>query len=156
MNSLMRVSRSIPFLGLFFAALAGCNAYPRDIEGTLDTIETQRIVRVGLIGNYSNAGDRYLTEAFLARLAHATGASPRIVTGSAEPLLVQLETNQLDLVIGEIAQDSPWNTDVAVIEPLAVRSMGERQIGLSPVARNGENRWIMLLERLVRDHKGNR
>lgn len=152
----MRVLRSIPFLVLFLATLAGCSAYPRDTEGTLETVETQKIIRVGLISNYSDAGDRDLTEAFLGRLAHVTGASPKIVKGAAEPLLIELETNQLDLVIGEIAGDSPWNTDVAVIEPLAVRTIGERQIGLSPVARNGENRWIMLLERLVRNLKSNR
>jgi ABC-type phosphate/phosphonate transport system substrate-binding protein len=151
----MGICRSVLLFSLL-AALAGCDAYPRDMEGTLDKVESQKIVRVGLIASPSSATDRSAIASFLARLTRATGASPRIVAGSAEPLLLQLESDRLDLVIGEIAPDSPWITDVAVIEPLAVRSAGDRQIGLSPVARNGENRWIGLLERLARDHAGGR
>jgi hypothetical protein len=151
----MAFCRSVLLFSLL-AALGGCDSYPRDMEGTLDRVENQKIVRVGLIAGPGSDAGRTATASFLARLARATGASPRIVAGSAEPLLLQLESDRLDLVIGEIAPDSPWITDVAVIEPLAERSIGERRIGLSPVARNGENRWIGLLERLARDGAGAR
>jgi hypothetical protein len=43
-----------------------------------------------------------------------------------------------------------------VIESLAERPLGERRVGLSPIARNGENRWIMLLEREARDLRAGR
>jgi len=151
----MRACRSVLLISLL-AALAGCGAYPRDVEGTLDRVEAQHVVRVGLIGYPGSERDRALTAAFLARLGRVTGASPHIVAGSAEPLLLQLQANGLDLVIGEIAPDSPWITDVAVIEPLSVRSQGGRSIGLSPIAMNGENQWIGLLEGLVRDQTGGR
>ena len=149
----MAFCRTALLVGLL-AALAGCDAYPRDMAGTLDRVESQKVVRVGLIGHPGGEADRALTFSFLARLARATGASPQIVAGSAEPLLLQLDADRLDLVIGEIAPDSPWIAEVAVIEPLAVRPVGDREIGLSPIARNGENKWIGLLERLVRDQTG--
>jgi hypothetical protein len=55
------------------------------------------------------------------------------------------------MAIGEVAKDSPWLDDVAVIEPIAERRVGDRQLGLSAIARNGENRWVMLLEQHARD-----
>ena len=54
-------------------------------------------------------------------------------------------------MIGAFAEDSPWGTDVAILEPLSKRAVGGRVIGLAPVAANGENRWIGLLERTIRD-----
>ena len=140
---------------LFLAAgavlLASCGAYPRDIDGTRERVEAGHVMRVGIFQGSLAGPDRALAAAFLARLSRATGAEPRLVTDAAEPLLARLEAGELDLVIGEIAEDSPWLTDVAVIEPLSEHSLGERTVGLSPIARNGENRWVMLLEREVRD-----
>ncbi len=89
--------------------------------------------------------------AYLSRLAAATGARARIRQGASETLLADLEHGELDLVLGEFAGDSPWRADVAILEPLSTRKVGRHRIGLSPVARNGENAWIMLLERLARD-----
>jgi DNA-binding transcriptional LysR family regulator len=140
----------ILILGLML--LAACGPWPRDIEGTRDRVETSRIIRVGIppLG----AQDRALAATYLGRLARATGAQPRLEPGAAEPLLARLEAGELDLVLGEVARDSPWLDAVAVIEPLAERPLGERVIGFGPIARNGENRWIMLLEREVRDQRG--
>ena len=53
-----------------------------------------------------------------------------------------------------LAEETPWANKVSVIEPLAQHPAGEARLGLSPVARNGENRWIMLIERVVRDQGG--
>lgn len=131
--------------------LAACGAWPRDIEGTRDRVEASRIIRVGVAERSLSGSDRTLALAYLNRLGRATGARPRFVTGAAEPLLARLESGEIDLVIGPIAQDSPWIDEVAVIEPLAEHDVGGRTIGLSPIARNGENSWIMLLEREVRD-----
>jgi ABC-type amino acid transport substrate-binding protein len=144
------------FLVCLAALLSACGAFPRDIDGTLDRLRSAGIVRVGLIAGPETARDRALIGAYLDRVGRATGAAPRIVTGAAEPLLAGLEAGQIDLVVGEIATDSPWITDVAVIEPLAERMLERRRIGLSPIARNGENQWIMLLEREVRDMQAGR
>ena len=70
--------------------------------------------------------------------------------GPAESQLARLEEGKLDLVIGEFIADSPWATSVAIIEPLATRRSDKRRFELAPAARNGENRWIALVEREVR------
>lgn len=138
---------------LMIAMLSACDSYPRDIEGTAHRIAETRQLRVGY-GALSSR-DRALAQDFVERLAAENRARPVARTGgSTEALLADLETGKLDLVMTEIASDSPWLTDVAVIEPLATRRVGERELGLSAVARNGENRWVMQLERQVRDMKG--
>ena len=136
---------------LLFAciALAACGPYPRDVSGTLDRIERTQRLKVGLAE--LRPGDEMAARRFLARLEHATGARATIESGPLESRLVRLEHGDLDLVIAEIAEDSPWVTPVAVIEPLSRRREGRRGLGLSPIAMNGENRWIALVEREVRD-----
>lgn len=129
----------------------GCDHYPRDIEGTLDHVRDQREFRVGLVASGNGSSHALLVGEYLGRVGRVTGAQPRITIGAAEPLLVKLEDGDLDLVVGQFATDSPWLTDVAVIEPLAQGQLRGRQVSLNPVARNGENRWIMLLEQQVRD-----
>lgn len=144
----------IRFLPLaILAALAGCGHYPNDVEATHERVEASRSIRLGIVPLPETATP--VAQAYLQRLARATGATvepPR--SGSTEELFALLDGGKLDLVIAEVAEDSPWLTQVAVIEPLAERRLGERRLGLSPVARNGENRWIMLLEREARDMRG--
>lgn len=135
---------------LLCLALAACGAYPRDVEGTLDEIERSHVVRVGFTD--LSGRDRGRAEAFVARLERATGAQATIDLGPTESQLARLEIDELDLVIGAFAQDTPWAKDVAVLEPLSWRRVGGHVIGLSVVAANGENRWIALLEREIRDH----
>ena len=134
--------------------LAACGSYPRDIEGTRDRVERSRVIHVGIFQSVLAGPDRQRALLYLDRLQRATGASPQAIAGGAEPLLARLEAGELDLVIGDVARDSPWIDAVAVIEPLAEHEVGGRAIGLSPIARNGENRWILLLEALVRDTGG--
>lgn len=131
----------LPFLAAVL--LAGCSDYPRDVEGTLDRVRAERIIRVGLVAGTPRS-ERL--DAFLAALGRASGARPHIVSGSAETLFPRLDDGALDLVIGEFGEASPWVDEVAIIEPLVA---GEPALG--PAARNGENRWIMLVEKVVRD-----
>jgi hypothetical protein len=133
------------------ALVAACGLMPRDVEGTLDRVEGSRVIRVGLFQGSLAGPNRARAAAWLYRLSRATGARPQFATGAAEPLLSRLQAGELDLVIGEVALDSPWVDEVAVIEPLVTHEAGGRTIGLSPIARSGENRWIMLLEREVRE-----
>ena len=98
--------------------------------------------------------DRPVALALVERLAKATGAKPAISTGPAEDQLTRLEEGELDVVIGRFAEDSPWLSSVAILEPLSTRKVGGRTLGLAPVVRNGENRWVGLVEREVRDSAG--
>ncbi len=137
------------FAALLALTLSACGPYPRDIGGTLESVEKQGVVRVGL--TQIEPADAPAARAYLARLEAATGAKVRATTGSAERQLAALEAGEFDLVLGEFAEDSPWLDSVAVIEPIASRTVGDRRIGLAPVAANGENRWIGVLEKAVRD-----
>lgn len=132
--------------------LAACGSFPQDTERTLDNIEHSRRIRLGL--TELEPSDRAKARAYIARLERITGARAEYFAGPAETQLAALENGDLDLVIGEFAEDSPWLTDVALIEPIAQRTVGERKVGLAPVAANGENRWIGLLEKAVRDQGG--
>jgi hypothetical protein len=129
--------------------LAACGPYPRDVGGTLDDIEQSGRIRVGLVD--LRPEDRPLANAFIGRVERATGARAQIDSGHLEGQLARLEEGQLDLVLGELAEDTPWLASVAIVEPLRKRREGKRVLGLSPVAANGENRWVALLEREVRD-----
>ena len=126
-------------------ALAACDRLPTDPDGTLDRIRSERRFRVGLIatGNAPIGADRQ--RLFLARVARATGARPVVETGASEPLLLDLEDGGLDLVIGPLSTESPWVERVALLEPLGA-APGPHQAVVTPIARNGENRWITLLE----------
>jgi hypothetical protein len=131
--------------------LAACGPYPRDISGTLDSIERSGSLRVGFAD--LRAQDVLAAEAFVSRVESATGAKAKVDRGPTDSQIARLESGDLDLVIGEFAEDSPWTTETAIIEPLQRRKVGRRTLGLSPVAANGENRWIALLEREVRDSR---
>jgi hypothetical protein len=135
--------------GLLTLLLAACGPFPRDIHDTLQGFHERGTVRVGLVT--MRDVDEPLARDFLARLQREAGA--RVVTerGPAELQLARLDQGALDLVVGDFASDSPWLPEVTIVEPIVNRPAGDRSLGLSPVAANGENRWVALLEREVRD-----
>jgi len=130
-------------------ALAGCDSLPKDPDGTLDRVRAQHSFRVGLIatGDVQIGAER--RDAFLGRVARATGAAPTVKEGATEPLLLELQDGQLDLVVGIISPDSPWLGRVTLLRPIG-ETIAPQHLLLTPMARNGENRWIMLLEREAR------
>ncbi len=126
-------------------ALAGCDRLPEDPDGTLDRVKAERSFRVGLIATGDSAFGAEEQRAYLSRVARATGATPRVREGASEPLLIALEEGKLDLVIGPLSPESPWLSRVALLEPIG-ETRTPQHLALTPIARNGENRWIMLLE----------
>jgi hypothetical protein len=146
--------RSWLFLVLVIAVTGACSNYPDDIAGTSDRIRKTRVFRVGIVAVGNDHVDETAVDAYLARIERVTGARRLLKMAAAEPLLAALEHGDLDIVIGEFADDTPWVPEVAFVDPLANRLVGKRTISLFPVARNGENRWIMLLEKAARESKG--
>ncbi len=130
-------------------AVAACGPYPRDIGGTLERIERDGRLHVGFAE--LTAGDEGVARRFVGRLATASGARATIDDAPLETQLARLEDGELDLVIGKFRADTPWRAVVTVIEPIARSRSGERTLHLAPAAANGENRWIALVEREVRD-----
>ena len=138
-----------------FALLAACLAamscdLPRDSDGTLDHVRASREIRVGLILAAPAATLDPRAAALVQRLAAATGATPRVVPGDAEPLLARLEEGELDLVVGRFTASSPWSTLVTLSPPLAKAKQGRTEIVLAAAMQNGENEWISLVEREAR------
>ena len=131
---------------LRFAALGlgGCDSLPRDFDGTSQRVHDSRAFRVGLIAGSNDGHCPDMAARYLGRVSAATGARPITVRGPAEALLGALRRGEIDLVVGELDRTSPWAREVTIIEPLASNCQAE--VEYSAVARNGENRWIMLLE----------
>jgi hypothetical protein len=130
-------------------AAAGCGRIPADPEGTLDRVKEGRTFRAGLISSGEDRVAEAQEKKFLARVAAATGARPMLKEGASEPLLLELEEGELDLVIGPVDPDSPWKNRVAILHPIG-ETLEPPRLVIVPIARNGENRWIMLLEREAR------
>lgn len=124
--------------------LAGCDGVPADSDGTLERIRGERSFKVGLIASGAPAGER--DRLLLGRLSRATGARPLVEHGAAETLLTRLEEGELDLVVGEFAERSPWAAQVALTDPIAAQGRTVHAAAM----RNGENGWIALVHREAR------
>ena len=131
---------------LFVAAisalfLTACDAFPRDAEGTLATIRNEKIIRVGITRPLPAEG-----EELLDRIAGKARAKPMLGEDSLEPLLQKLDDGKLDLVIAPFTKATPWATEAALSPPILTENGEEKPIEWRAAMRNGENRWIMLVE----------
>ncbi|MDB5695407.1 MAG: hypothetical protein JWN21_950 [Sphingomonas bacterium] len=126
--------------------IATCAPLPRDPDGTLDRIQREGRFTVGRVAGATDAAGMRV----LADVARATGARPVVRSGQLEPLLLDLEEGRLDLVVGgRFDAKTPWATRVTLGPPLDEGAHREHI-----VARNGENAWIMLVERAARAEGG--
>lgn len=129
-------------------ALGACADLPRDPGGT-----TERIARTHeiLLGAIDGAKPSPRAEAVLADVAARLDARVVRVGGHGEALLDALEKGELDLVYGRFAKTSPWATRVYFGRPLGPReSVASDERAPRFAFRNGENGWIMLVERAAR------
>ena len=130
--------------------LVACGGLPRDQGGTLERIGEMRAVRVGVVAAAGQSPKFPRLRSFVERIGAAAGGLPRIELGATEALLLRLEAGELDLVVGEFDRSSPWYQRVHLMPPLATRSAGDSELEATAAARNGENGWIMLIEREAR------
>lgn len=136
----------LPLL-LALPALSACGDFPRDQSGTLERLRQEKVVRVGMIATAAPSAHTGRLRSLAERAAAAVGATAQIQQEAAEPLLLMLEAGELDLVVGEFDRSSPWYRRVHLLPPLAREQRGESELEATAAARNGENGWIMLLER---------
>jgi len=125
--------------------LAACDSLPRDPEHTLEDVRARHAIRVGEVLSETQAMP---VEAgrLLRGLEAATGATAEITRGPMEPLLQKLDSGKLDLVIAPFAKDTPWVALASLGPVLRTEGSGEERIEWRAAMRNGENRWIMLVE----------
>jgi len=133
-------------LGAVFL-LPACHGLPQDPEDTLENVRTARQFRVGLV---AGTPDTLELRRLLGEIERQTGARPRVAGGGSEALLTDLSEGKTDLVLGAFAKDSPWKTKVAFTPPLRSTGSGKHAIEVKAAMQNGENSWIMLVERASR------
>jgi len=132
---------------MVFAALAGGCDFPRDPDSTTEHVLERGSVRVGLVG--CNAGED--ARALAGRIAAATSAHAEIVGGLAEDLLPRVENGELDVVVGRFAANSPWQGRVAFTQASTREDPRNDEPVVRAAVRNGENRWLMTVERAIRE-----
>ncbi|CAM8658879.1 hypothetical protein [Sphingobium cupriresistens] len=131
-----------------FLLLGACDALPRDPAGTSERIAQERSFTVAL------ADPTVRSAPEVGKLVHEierrTGAHAQWLPGSGETLFQQLDDGALDLAIGRFTADSPWAMDVAFGPSLSTGGTTDAPLKLQAAMRNGENRWIMTVERASR------
>lgn len=126
--------------------LAACDALPKDPDGTLTAIEARGDIRVAATAPLPPEALRLLDQ-----LQKRTHAIPRVQTGELEPMLVRLDGGGIDLVIAPFRKDTLLEAGAALSPPLATTGQGKKAIEWRAAMKNGENRWISLVEASTRD-----
>ncbi|MBT2244973.1 hypothetical protein JQK15_15630 [Sphingobium sp. BHU LFT2] len=128
--------------------LAACNVLPRDPAGTSTRVAKERAFTVALADPAVNGAPE--VQRLVHEIERRTGAQVHWRPGTGEGLFAQLDDGTLDLVIGRFQADSPWAMNVAFGPPLLKTGTKEGPLELKAAMRNGENRWIMTVERASR------
>ena len=137
--------------------LASCGlSVPADPNGTLDRV-TGGILRVGVSPNppwteVTQGTEPTGTEVELVREFAATlPAEVSWTAGGEEALITAMEHGELDLVIGGLTADTPWEKHAAITTPYAegIGPDGKR-IKLVMAAPPGENAFLLRLEKFLR------
>lgn len=145
-GSLRRAVRGFALLSA--VALAGCDNLPRDPGRTSDRVTASGRFTVAL-ADPALRGDP-LVALLVSEVERRSRARAIWQGGSGETLFKQLDDGSLDLVIGRFRASTPWATMAAFSPPLASHGKGKDRIELKAAMRNGENRWIMTVERASR------
>jgi polar amino acid transport system substrate-binding protein len=136
--------------------LAACGvSIPTDPEGTLERVAGGTL-RVGvspnapwteITGDDQPAGDEVgLVEDFAATLP----AEISWTIGGEEALIKRLEIGELDLVIGGLTADTPWEEHVAITKPYGEATGPDgKRIKLVMAAPPGENAYLLRLEKFL-------
>lgn len=145
---------------LLFACLlilAACDDYPKDVKATLQKVQNHQALRVGLIEH----------EPWVVRGAsEPQGIEVEIITDFAQNLNAathwtflseaeateKLKNHELDLVVGGLTQDSPRKKEVGFTRPY-LKTGGDKKDRHVMAAPQGENRFIITLEKFLKAHK---
>lgn len=139
----------MPVLLCAASLVCGCDAIPKDPEGTLDRVRSERAFKVGLVASAQPPAGRGRQQLLIKGISGEAGASPLFEDGASELLLAKLEQGELDLVMGEMAPASPWAKMVTLM-PIGEQVSRDGHVHLVVAARNGENDWIDLVHRQAR------
>lgn len=139
-----RVRRRTGRIGALATAmllLAACERFPSDPGHSLDSIRSSGIIRLGAPQEIPSEAN-----SLLRRLETATGARVERTSAPLEPLLQGVEDGDIDLVIAPFRHYTPLATANALSPAIRTEGSGEDAIEWRAAMRNGENRWISLVE----------
>lgn len=150
--------------GLVVLAITGCGVdIPADPEGTLDSVRGGTLavgavphgdfVEVtGPIGPRGTVGEEQVSgsEVDLVRdFADELGAGIEFRVAGEEELVRRLDDGSVDLVIGGLTSETPWDSDAGVTRPYTERVLGGERRQLVMLAPQGENAFVSELERFL-------
>jgi polar amino acid transport system substrate-binding protein len=112
---------------LLSMSLGSCD-FPRDADGTLDRVRSERVLRVGVSESppwvTMRNGEPGGIEPRLARaFAGSLKAKIAWTSGTESAVIAALKERQLDLVIGGFDTSSHWASEVAATQPYLTTSV---------------------------------
>ena len=143
----------VVLLALVATLAAGCGTpFPRDTDGSLDRI-TDGALRVGVSENppWTEVADSGAVTGrevdLVTGFAQEYGATVEWTPGAESELVMAMARGDLDVVVGGLTSDSPWEKEVALTRPYAqeVTPDGdtEKMVMATPL---GENALLVALE----------
>ncbi|MGP9709497.1 transporter substrate-binding domain-containing protein [Brachybacterium sp. AOP24-D1-21] len=160
MGVMERVWRLI-LLGALLLAAAGCQgSFPADTQGTLDRV-TGGELRVGIAENppwTEVAPDGAVSGSevdLLSDYAETIDAEIRWVPGGENVLAAEMKEGNLDLVVGGLASDVPWTSEIALTRPYTTTQGPDgKPVDIVMGVRPGENALLVDLERYLAERGG--
>jgi len=130
--------------------LSACEDYPKDVNGTLDTVQETKLIRVGLIEHApwvveGQMGPQGIEVELLTEFAASLGATPQWNFLSEAEAVEKLAHHELDVVIGGLTQKSPRKKEVGFTRPYSAIQNQETGGHVMAVA-SGENQLVTTLE----------
>ncbi len=129
------------------ATASGCDEFPKDIAGTTEGVLARGAMRAGIVAGGPAVEERALVE----RLANSMSVDADIRDGATEDLIQRLNAGEIDVVVGEFAKSTPWSTRTAMTSSARAIAPPKDHPVLRALVRPGENRWLILVERTVRE-----
>ena len=118
-----RASLILHALALCLAVFAAaCDDLPRDPKGTLKRIESEKILRVGLVEHppfvvRSNGEPTGAEVEIVRRFVERLGAKPEWHWGGEQRQMEALENFELDLLIGGLTDETAWKSKIGLTNP---------------------------------------
>lgn len=143
-------------LALFvcFMILAGCDEYPKDAQGTLETVQSSQILRVGIIRHkpwaYQDGSKPQGIEVeIVSGFAQSVNARPQWRFLSESQATENLKNYEIDLVIGGLTEDNPRKKEIGFTRSYLITGDDKKDRHVMAVPK-GENRFITVLEKFLK------
>lgn len=141
--------------------LTGCQgAFPADAQGTLERAR-EGVLRVGISenppwtvvapdGTVSGSEVELVTD-----YAESIDAAVEWVPAGESTLAAMMREGQLDVVVGGLASDVPWTSEIATTRPYATTTGADgREVRIVLGVRPGENALMIDIERFLAERGG--